>query len=188
MQETIQALLNQFFTWLGITVQNLTLVIDGDDYNIRVETPDSALLIWMHGKNMDSFQHLLSRMVENIVKSYVHVHLEVNDYMKAKDERLFRFLDSKIAFVMSTGKTTRIPNLTSYERKKAHNYIATREIEGLSTHSDWEGTERSLFLDFKGPLVALPSTPSVAPSTNSSPSKSTTPSQVDLLSEDWVGI
>jgi predicted RNA-binding protein Jag len=113
----------------------------------------------MHGKNMDAFQHLLSRMIENITKKYIHVHLEVNDYMKTKDERLFRFLDSKISFVMSTGKTSRIPNLTSYERKKAHNYIATREIAGLSSHSDGEGAERALFLAYSGPLISAPSTP-----------------------------
>jgi predicted RNA-binding protein Jag len=144
----------------------------------------------MHGKNMDAFQHLLSRMIENIVKTYVHVHLEVNDYMKAKDERLFKFLDSKIAFVMSTGKTTRIPNLSPYERKKAHNYIATREIVGLSSHSDGEGVERSLFLEFSGPLVAMttPVASAAVPTTTSTPHQTSTPtktsSPVDLLSED----
>jgi predicted RNA-binding protein Jag len=108
------------------------------DINIRVQTPDSALLIGMHGKNIESFQHLLGRMIEKMTSSHIHVHLEVNDYMKEKDARLFRFLDSKIEFVMSTGKSTRIPNLTSYERKKAHGYIAEKNTLGLSTKSDGE--------------------------------------------------
>ncbi len=58
--------------------------------------------------------------------------------MKAKDERLFRFLDSKIAFVTETGKNTRIPNLTSFERKKAHGYISEKAIVGLTTKSEGE--------------------------------------------------
>lgn len=90
----------------------------------------------MHGKNIEIFQHLLSRMIEKIVGKYIHVHLEVNDYMKQKDERLFRFLESKITFIMSTGKSAKIPNLNAYERKKAHNYIAEKNIAGLSTQSE----------------------------------------------------
>ncbi len=82
----------------------------------------------MHGKNIESFQHLLGRMLEKSLEKHVHLHLEVNDYMKAKDERLFRFLDTKIAFVTGTGKISRIPNLTSYERKKAHSYISEKNI------------------------------------------------------------
>ncbi len=68
--------------------------------------------------------------------SFVHVHLEVNDYIKSKEEKMFRFLDSKIAFIMSTGKSTQIQNLNSYDRKKAHNYISEKKIEKLTTHSE----------------------------------------------------
>jgi predicted RNA-binding protein Jag len=83
----------------------------------------------MHGKNIEIFQHLLSRMIERKTEKFIHVHLEVNDYMKMKDEKLFRFLDSKITLVTSTGRSIRMPSLTSYERKKAHGYIADKNIK-----------------------------------------------------------
>ena len=90
----------------------------------------------MHGKNIDAFQHLLSRMIERKTDSLVHVHLEVNDYMKQKDEKLFRFLDSKIAMVTTTGQSIRMPSLTQKKRKKAHNYIADKTMIGLKTQSE----------------------------------------------------
>ena len=90
----------------------------------------------MHGKNIDAFQHLLSRMIERKTNSLIHVHLEVNDYMKQKDEKLFRFLDSKIAIASSTGQSIRMPSLTPYERKKTHSYIADKKIIGLKTQSE----------------------------------------------------
>ena len=95
---------------------------------MTIQTPDSPLLIGMHGKNIEAFQHLLGRIAEKKLGHFVHLHLEVNDYMKAKDARLFHFLDGKIAFVTSTGKSTRIPNLSSFERKKAHSYISDKKI------------------------------------------------------------
>jgi predicted RNA-binding protein Jag len=92
----------------------------------------------MHGKNIEIFQHLLSRMIERKVDTFVHVHLEVNDYMKQKDEKLHRFLDSKIAMITTTGQPIRLPSLTPYERKKAHGYIADKNIVGLKTQSEGE--------------------------------------------------
>lgn len=180
MQEHIHTLVRDFFTGLGITIQNLEIQVDGDDINIRVETPDSSLIIGMHGKSIDSFQHLLSRMLEKKVEKFVHVHLEVNDYMKQKDERLFRFLESKIAFATSTGKSIRIPNLTAYERKKAHSYISEKKIDGLKTQSEGEGEDRALVVSYAGALIAQTND-------NSHATSSTKPLGEDL-SEDGVGI
>lgn len=180
MKEAIDTLVKKFFEGLGITLESVTTELVDKDVNVRVQTPDSSLLIGMHGANLASFQHLLSRMIEKTSSEYIHVHLEVNDYMKAKDERLFRFLDSKIAFVTSTGRPSRIPNLTSYERKKAHNYISERGIAGLSTHSDGEGADRALVLEFTGEIKVSPA-PASRPATS-------TARAVDNLSEDGVGI
>lgn len=100
--------------------------------------------------------------------------------MKSKDDRLFRFLDSKIAFVMESGKTIRIPNLNSYERKKAHNYIAEKAINGLGTKSEGEGAERALCLSYTGELKKNEA--------RTSSSLSSTSRIGDDLSEDGVGI
>lgn len=125
----MQELFEKFFHGLGIEVTSITIIEEGGDISLRLETPDSPLIIGMHGKNLEVFQHLLCRMLEKTVGHFVHLHLEVNDYMKSKDERLFRFLDSKITLVMETREVTRIPNLNAYERKKAHNYIAEQALE-----------------------------------------------------------
>lgn len=180
MNEILHEIVRKFFEWVGITITSITIDILDKDVNIRLETPDSPLIIGMHGANLDSFQHLLSRMIEKQEKKFNHVHLEVNDYMKSKDDRLFRFLETKIAFVTSTGKTSKIPNLNSYERKKAHSYVADKWIAGLKTHSDGEGAERVLVLEYSGEIRPL-SNPSSAAMANQG-------ARTDDLSEDGVGI
>ncbi len=184
MQELVQAHVTQFFTGLWVTIENIEVAIVDTDINIRVQTPDSALLIWMHGKNIESFQHLLGRILEKIAGHHTHIHLEVNDYMKAKDERLYRFLDSKISLVMSSGRPIRIPNLTSYERKKAHGYISEKAISGLKTRSEGEGAERILHLEYTGEIHKPEPKPYVP--SESRPASPT--ASVISLSEDWVGI
>lgn len=179
MNDAISSLVDNFWKGIGITLESVETVVDGEDVNIHIVTPDSALIIGMHGRSLENFSHILSRMIEKISGKYIHVHLEVNDYMKSKEERLFRFLESKIAFAMSTGKSVRIPELNSYDRKKAHNYIAEKAIAGLSTHSEWAGTERVLVLEYTGEIKSSPSP--VRPAGTSTMS-------VDDLSEDGIGI
>lgn len=143
-----------FFVNLWVTLESVSLRDEGDDLFVEVKTPDSNLLIGMHGKNLEAIQHLLGRMAEKARGKFVHTHLEVNDYMKAKDSRLFSFLDAKIAFAMSTGKAISIPNLSSFERKKAHGYIADKKIENLATKSEWEGDNRVLMLTYTGTITS----------------------------------
>jgi hypothetical protein len=155
-----QTFVTDFFVWLWIELQWIGVVLNGENLDVRIETPDSHLLIGTHGKTLDSLVHLLGRMIEKQTGKYTYVHLEVNDYMQAKDDRFFRFLDHKIQFVQQTGKTIRIPNLTSFERKKAHGFISEKKIEWLSTHSDGQGNERVLVIEFTGKQLAdTPMTP-----------------------------
>lgn len=125
----MQEIIEKFFRGLGIDLTSVTLMQEGSDVSVRIETPDSPLIIGMHGKNLEVFQHLLSRIIEKKVGHFIYLHLEVNDYMKTKDERLYRFLDSKISLAIESGKPLHIGNLNPYERKKAHNYIAEKSVE-----------------------------------------------------------
>lgn len=136
MEHALTPFVSEFFIGLGISVESLSIEQIGDDINITIKTNDSALLIGMHGKNIEVFQHLLSRMIERKLSKFIHVHLEVNDYIKQKEEKLFRFLDSKISIIRSTGNPIRMPSLSPYERKKAHGYIAEKNIAGLKTQSE----------------------------------------------------
>lgn len=140
----MQEFITSFFWNLGIEITSIEVSEKLEDFQIKIETPDSALLIGMHGKNLDSFQHLLGRMIEKKIGRFTRVHLEVNDYIKSKDDRLFHILEMKIALAQSIKKPVKVPDLTPYERKKAHDYISWKNIAGLSTRSEGEWTERIL--------------------------------------------
>jgi spoIIIJ-associated protein len=172
-----EQIIKSFFNSLSISFSDIQVSQSDDVVDISLQTEQSSLLIGMHGKNLPAFQHLLSRMIEHDQKRFIRVHLEVNDYMKSKDEKFFRFLDSKIEFILATGKSSTIKNLNSFERKKAHDYIANKNIEAISTHSEGEGDDRVFIISPSASYI--PSIP------NSSTVSSKTP--IDpLLSEDGV--
>jgi predicted RNA-binding protein Jag len=151
-----EQIVRQFFENLGITLDWITVHLSWEELSITLQTPESSLLIGMHGKNLESFQHIIARMIEKQTKKFIRVHLEVNDYMKAKDERLFKFLDSKIEIVLSNGRAFTIKNLNAFERKKAHDYIALRSEKWLKTHSEGEWENRVLILSLQDGFIPQP--------------------------------
>lgn len=132
MQAQITEIAQKFFTLMGVTIEEIIVVCQDEKkgiYLIQVKTPDSKVLIGIHGQTLDMTRHLLSRILEKTLDASLLIHLEVNDYLQAKDEKFYRYLDSRIAYTMRMGNEIILPNLTSYERKKAHNYISLKNIE-----------------------------------------------------------
>lgn len=151
----ISEIAQKFFSLLGIAIDSLEASIEDEKrriFRIILKTPDSKILIGIHGATLESLTHLLGRLVEKAVGRSVLIHLEVNDYLQAKDERLFRYIESKIEYVIRTGEEVMLESLSSYERKKVHNYVSEKGIEWLSTKSIGEWEERHLHLMFKGAL------------------------------------
>lgn len=77
-------------------------------------------------------------MIDTLTKTHTILHLEVNDYVKMHDEKLYRYLDGRVSYAMKSGQDVVIPNLNSYDRKKAHTYISEKNIEKLRTYSAGE--------------------------------------------------
>lgn len=151
MTEKILDLVNKFFSLLWVQIDSLSVKNEDEKRNIffiDLQTPDSKLIIWIHGQTLENIKHLLSRMIENIVGDRCTVHIEINDYMKSKDDKLFRYIDGRIDYVMKNNKEIKLPNFSSYERKKIHNYLSEKNIDWLTAHSEWVWADRVMHLSY----------------------------------------
>lgn len=147
MEKQVDNIIKEFFEKLQIQIDNIEISVEEETiYNVKIETPDSWVLIWPHGKNIDAIQSILRLIVSKALDTKASLHLEINDYMKSKDERLFDFIKSKISFVEKSWKDIRLPFLNSYERKKVHSFVAELNNSKISTKSMWEWKERRLFI------------------------------------------
>lgn len=179
MQEQISEISRKFFTLMGLSIEDI--VVECQDqkkgiYLVQVKTPDSKILIGIHGQTLEMTKHLLTRVLEKTLDASLLVHLEVNDYLQAKDEKFFRYLESRLAYAMRSGEEITLPNLSSYDRKKAHGYISEKKIEGLKTFSVGEGKDRSLHLAYSGPR---PESRSSAPAAAR---------KIEMIDDDGIGI
>lgn len=182
MQEQILSIARNFFTLMGLTLEDVIVQCQDEKkgiYLIQVKTPDSKILIGIHGQTLEMTKHLLTRILEKTLGESFLIHLEVNDYLQAKDEKFYRYLESRIAYAMRSGEEITLPNLSSYDRKKAHGYISDKKIEGFKTFSVGEGKDRELHLVYTGPKIV-----------NSHPTSTVPPARkiVSDIDDDGIGI
>ena len=153
MQEQIRKVAHNFFTLMRLDLEDVVVECQDEKkgiYLIQVKTPDSKILIGVHGQTLEMTKHLLTRVLEKTLDTALLIHLEVNDYLQAKDEKFYRYLESRIAYAMRSGEEITLQNLSSYDRKKAHGYISEKKIEGFKSFSAGEGKDRELHLIYTG--------------------------------------
>ena len=157
MQNEIKALGLEFFEKLNINIDSLE-VINSEEKNIfsmKIKTEDSGMLIWPHGRNLDALQNILRLMAWKKVWERIKLHIEINDYMKTKDDRLFDFIKKEIAYVERTGKDACLPFYWAYERKKIHSFVSELNDKKISTKSIWEWKERRLYICKEQPKLTI---------------------------------
>lgn len=156
MLEQITLLSQGFFEKLWVDFSDLEVLEDGPDiYRIRLKSNDSHLLIGPHGKNLEILSHILKVIFsQKIEKKHINLHVEVNDYLEKKDEKLLQFIQSKIDIVKQSGKEIVLPFFTAYERKKVHSYVSEK-WGNVFTQSIGEGNERRIHLCKKDAKITI---------------------------------
>jgi len=145
VETIIKDKIKTFFEKLQINIEKLDITIEeGHIFNVKIKTNDSWIVIWPHWKNIDYIQNILRLIISKSLDTKSSLHLEVNDYMKTKDDRLFDFIKSKISYAEKIKKDIVLPFLNSYERKKVHWFVANLNKGYITTKSAWEWKERRM--------------------------------------------
>lgn len=176
----VEEIVKAFFHWLQTQTDSIEVTQDEEAiFSIQIQTQDSGIIIGPHGKNLASIQIILKLLLSKKFDKKIKIHLEVNDYMASKDERLFEFIKREIGKVEQFGRDIKLPFYWAYERKKIHSYVSEYENDDIFTKSQWEGKERRLFICTKNPK----------PQNKETPKKKTTEKKERLTIDiDWEDI
>ena len=154
MKQDVYDMSKWFFDSLGVETENIDVHIQDEERNIfmvTLKSDDSKLIIGPRGSTLAAIQTVLIQMVAKKLGTRCNIHVEVNDYLARKDEKLFRYIDRKIEYVMEHATHVRFRKFSSYERKKVHAYVSDKNIDGLETNSDNdEEGNRVLHLSYGG--------------------------------------
>ena len=156
MIEKMEKLINDFFSKLEIDIKITEIIEEVKDiFLVKIKTKDSSLIIGPHWKNLEQIKSILKLIVSKSLERKVILHLEVNDYLKSKEDKLLNMVKRKIDFLKKSGKEIKMPFLSSYERKKVHSFISEMWDDTIFTKSSWEWSERRLFICSKGEKLEI---------------------------------
>ncbi len=146
MTDKIERLTKKFFDKLKIDIKKVEVFSEEENiFLIKVNSDESWILIWVHGKNLEVITNILKLILLRNLWEKIIIHLEINDYLKSKEEKLKLFINSKIKSIEKYWKEIKLPFFTAYERKKIHSYISALD-NNIYTESKWIGKDRRLYI------------------------------------------
>lgn len=149
MENKIKFLVEEFFTNLWIVFESLEISKKEEKYfTIKIETKDSGKIIWNHWKNLDAINQILKLILKRNLENYENFRftLEINDYIKTKNDRLKDFVLNKVKILDKNWNDIVFPYFSPYERKKIHDIVSDLNRPEIFTKSIWEGKERRIYL------------------------------------------
>lgn len=152
----IKSLVEEFLEKLLINIDTLEILNESDDvYFIKIKTSESSLFIGHSWKNLEDIRNILKNILSKKFDKNIVLHLEVNDYISKKDDRLFNFISKKIDLLKKSWKEIILPFFNSYERKKIHSYVSELNDSSIYTKSVWEWNNRRLHLCKKSTNITI---------------------------------
>jgi predicted RNA-binding protein Jag len=94
-------------------------------------------------------------MLSKIIWKTIKLNVEINDYVKSKDDRLFDFIQKEISYLEKTWKDIQLPYFSSHERKKIHSIVHKLKNNMIFTKSVWEWKERRLYICKNSPKLTI---------------------------------
>lgn len=148
MENEILYIVKTFFEKLNINITSYSIikVNESNIFNIIIKTEESWLIIWHNWKNLDAIQNIINLLWSKKIWERLRIHLEINDYIKTKDDKLFGYVKSKINYVKRTKKSFCLPFFSAYDRKKIHDFISEMNDPLIYTKSIWDWNDRRLYI------------------------------------------
>lgn len=142
--DKLKSLLREIMRTMGIRGEIAVREREGQ-IEIEVATQDDgAILIGKGGSTLLAIQTFLSAVINKGQSTHKRVKLDINDYMRKREEKLREIALRAAREVKLTGKPKVLESLRSGERKIIHN--ALKDDPHVYTYSEGEEPNRKLII------------------------------------------
>lgn len=141
-----QALINQFFSYFGLTSDQIHITEDQEMITVILDVPktESGRFIGRYAGTLDALQLVLSLMINNGKTTHLHVSVDVGGYRAERLSVLESMAERLTTAVLETNAPHAFPSLSSTDRRAIH--LLFQDHETLTTYSEGEGSSRRLIL------------------------------------------
>lgn len=119
---------------------------EGKDFLAYIKGDDLSMFIGYHGEVLEAFQRIINATLQNKFDFRGRLFLDVQGYKDRRKKTLVDLAKRMAKNVVSTKKSYSLEPMNSYERRIIH--TALQGYKNVSTHSEGEGKERHLIIDY----------------------------------------
>lgn len=141
-----QDLINQFFSYFGLTSDQIHISEDQNMLTITLDVPstESGRFIGRYATTLDSLQLILSLMINNGQATHLHVSVDVGGYRAERQGVLESMAERLSSAVLESNTPHAFPPLSSTDRRAIH--LLFQDHDSLTTYSEGVGIDRRLIL------------------------------------------
>lgn len=111
---------------------------------LSVEGDDLGSLIGRRGETLDSLQYLLRLMINQRVRNWRNIVVDVAGYKAKRSEQIVQLADRMAAQVVESGRAVSLEPMPANERRMVH--LALREHPDVYTESSGESDRRKVHI------------------------------------------
>ena len=144
IKKTIEKITEKLFKLLEVEKPKIEVNQTKDDWKIKIDSQDNALLIGHHGERIMALELVIKLLIYKKLKEWKNLSLEIGDYRQQREESLKNTALSYAQKVIFSGKPIALRNLLSYERRIIHLVLA--DNPKVETESIGDDRERRLII------------------------------------------
>lgn len=117
-------------------------------YHVKINTNEAATIIGRYGETIRSLQKIIEVIAFKKFQQPIQILVDVNDYRDKQKDKLESLARKMAEKSLSSGESTYLEKLSSFERKMIHEYIS-HNYPQLESYSEGEGRGRRLVIKKK---------------------------------------
>lgn len=126
----------------------IELIPHDDAVTAVIHAEDPSIWIGRQGQTLGALQHVVSRVLPQIVENCPMVHLDVGDYREKRLEKLEEMADFALRRAKKSRRSFKMKPMSSQDRKYVHQYL--KENKGVETTSVGREPHRYIVVDLPG--------------------------------------
>lgn len=138
-KDALQQIVDAITTEASISVET-----DPEHILFNISSGNSAILIGKRGQTLDAMQYLVEKIVNRQNDDRVRVHVDIEGYLKNRENNLDQLAGRLAEKVKRTGKPASAGQMNAHDRRVVH--MALKDDTAVRTQSIGDGLYRKLMI------------------------------------------
>lgn len=148
LEDNAKKFLNDVFAAMNMTVVvEIKYDEENKEMDVDLSGDDMGVLIGKRGQTLDSFQYLVSLVVNKESEDYIRVKVDTENYRERRKETLENLAKNVAYKVKRTRRPVSLEPMNPYERRIIHS--ALQNDKYVTTHSEGEEPFRKVVVTLK---------------------------------------